>query len=301
LRARGIGPGDEVIVPAHTFVATWLAVARTGAAIVPVDVDPVALLMEPGVIAAACTSRTAAIVPVHLYGNPVDLAGLRGLANRNGLFLLEDAAQAHGAEVGGRRVGALGDAAGFSFYPGKNLGAFGDGGAITTDDEELAAQARRLRNYGERTKYDFAEAGDNSRLDPLQAAFLCTKLRVLPDWNARRAQVAERYLGELTSVPDVILPPSRSPDATPVWHIFCIRHPRRDALRTYLASRGIETLVHYPRPPHLSTAFAHLGFREGAFPVTETAAATVLSLPLGPHLDESSIAEVIEGVASFTT
>ena len=301
LRARGIGPGDEVIVPAHTFVATWLAVARSGATIVPVDVDPVSLLIDANAAAAACTNRTAVIIPVHLYGHPVDIPNLRTLAERQGLFLLEDAAQAHGAEIGNRPVGALGGAAGFSFYPAKNLGAFGDGGAITTDDEGLASDARRLRNYGARGKYEFVESGDNSRLDALQAAFLRTKLRVLSAWNARRSQVAERYLAGLAALPDVTLPPSGSSDVKPAWHIFCIRHPRRDALRTHLDARSIETLVHYPTPPHLSPAFAHLGFSKGSFPVTEAVAATVVSLPLGPHLEDSAVTKVIEGVASFVT
>jgi dTDP-3-amino-3,4,6-trideoxy-alpha-D-glucose transaminase len=301
LRAKGIGRGDEVIVPAHTFVATWLAVAHCGATIVPVDVDPVTLLIDPSAAASACTNRTAAIIPVHLYGHPVDVTGLRASVERHGLLLLEDAAQAHGATLGNRPVGGLGEAAAFSFYPAKNLGAFGDGGAITTDDEDLASQARRLRNYGARGKYDFVEKGSNSRLDPLQAAFLRTKLGVLTEWNARRTEMAERYRSELAALPGVTLPPSGSSDVAPAWHVFCIRHPQRDALRAHLTALGVETLVHYPNPPHLSPVFANLGFSKGAFPVTETAAATVLSLPLGPHLANSAVTEVIEGVASFET
>jgi dTDP-4-amino-4,6-dideoxygalactose transaminase len=299
LRARGIGPGDEVIVPAHTFIATWLAVAHSGAMLVPVDVDPETLLIESSAAAAAYTSRTAAIVPVHLYGHPVDIPSLHELADRRGLFLLEDAAQAHGAEIGSRRVGALGGAAAFSFYPTKNLGAFGDGGAITTDNEELAARARRQRNYGARTKYEFVEAGENSRLDPLQAAFLRTKLRVLAEWNERRTKIAQRYLGELAALHDVMLPPSGSSHLTPAWHIFCIRHPQRDALRAHLSARDIETLIHYPTAPHLSPAFAHLGFSAGSFPATEAAAANVLSLPIGPHLGDSAVTRVIETIGSF--
>jgi len=301
LEARGVGPGDEVIVPAHTFVATWLAVTRVGAVIVPVDVDPRSLLIEASAAVAACTSRTAAIVPVHLYGNPVDFSRLEGLADVSGLFLLEDAAQAHGAAIGDRSVGSLGDAAGFSFYPAKNLGAFGDGGAIATDDEELATSARRLRNYGAPAKYEFIEAGHNSRLDELQAAFLRTKLRVVVEWNKRRELVARRYLRELESLSDVTLPGVNSREATPAWHVFCIRHPRRDALRAHLSARGVETLVHYPQPPHLSPAFAHLGFSEGSFPVAEDAAATAVSLPLGPHLHEPLVTQVIDAIASFAS
>jgi dTDP-3-amino-3,4,6-trideoxy-alpha-D-glucose transaminase len=299
LRASDVGPGDEVIVPAYTFIATWLAVVRTGATIIPVDVDPVTSLIDLSAVTAAFTSRTAAIVPVHLYGHPVDVSSLRSAGGRNSLFVLEDAAQAHGAKLGDRMVGALGDAAGFSFYPTKNLGAFGDGGAITTGDPELATRAKQLRNYGSRTKYEFVESGENSRLDSLQAAFLRTKLRVLREWNARRARVAERYLHELEGLPDLTLPPRPTPGFSPAWHIFCIRHPRRDELRGHLAARGIETIVHYPVPPHLSPAFADLGYRRGSFPVAEAAATTGLSLPLGPHLGHDAVAEVIEAVATF--
>jgi dTDP-4-amino-4,6-dideoxygalactose transaminase len=299
LRAKGIGPGDEVIVPAFTFIATWLAVVKSGATIVPVDVDPVTLLLDPSATRAACTNRTAAIVPVHLYGHPADITSLQALADSHGLFLLEDAAQAHGAELGGKRAGALGNAAGFSFYPTKNLGAFGDGGAITTDDAELAERARRLRNYGARAKYEFVEMGENSRLDGLQAAFLRTKLRVLPEWNLRRAEVAERYLRELSTLDGVITPSGSASSLRHAWHIFCIRHERRDKLQAHLAAFDVETLVHYPEPPHLSQAFADLRLAKGSFPVAEGAAATVVSLPLGPHLDQASAGRVIAGVASF--
>ena len=243
------------------------------------------------------------IIPVHLYGHPVDIPSLRTLAERQGLFLLEDAAQAHGAEIGKRPVGALGGAAGFSFYPAKNLGAFGDGGAITTDDEMDWPRMHDVfvtTARGESTSSS-SRGGQLPSEMPLQAAFLRTKLRVLSAWNAQRSQVAERYLGGLAALPDVTLPPSGSSDVKPAWHIFCIRHPRRDALRTHLDARSIETLVHYPTPPHLSPAFAHLGFSKGSFPVTEAVAATVVSLPLGPHLKDSAVTKVIEGVASFVT
>jgi dTDP-3-amino-3,4,6-trideoxy-alpha-D-glucose transaminase len=299
LRARGIGAGDEVIVPAHTFIATWLAVASSGAHVVPVDVDPIRMVMDPDAASAACTRRTAGIVPVHLYGHPVDLTPFRELAVRNGLSLIGDAAQAHGASIGGRSVGGVGDAATFSFYPSKNLGAVGDGGAITTSDDELARRARRLRNYGSERRYEFAERGVNSRLDPLQAAFLGVKLRMLRAWNARRASIAERYLDELSGLPGIELPAPSPARAEHAWHIFCVRHARRDALCAHLADGGIETMVHYPDPPSQTPAFAYLGFTAGSFPVAEAICASALSLPLGPHLDRDSVTRVIEAVRAF--
>jgi dTDP-3-amino-3,4,6-trideoxy-alpha-D-glucose transaminase len=300
LRARGIGPGDEVLVPAHTFIATWLAVVACGAQVVPVDVDPVRMLIDPDAAAAACTGLTAAIVPVHLYGHPVDPGPLQRLARRHGLAIVGDAAQAHGASAAGRSVGASFDAATFSFYPAKNLGAVGDGGAITTGDDELARRARRLRNYGSETRYEFVEPGVNSRLDPLQAAFLAVKLRVLPAWNAHRARIAERYLEELADITDVTLPPRPPAGVEHAWHIFCLRHPQRDALRRHLSEQGIETHVHYPLPPSRSPAFASLGFKPGSFPVAEAVSATALSLPLGPHLDAASVTHVIAAMRAFS-
>jgi dTDP-3-amino-3,4,6-trideoxy-alpha-D-glucose transaminase len=299
LRANDIGPGDEVIVPAHTFIATWLAVVACGAQLVPVDVDPDLMLMDPEAAAAACTPRTAAIVPVHLYGHPVDPSPFEHLARRRGLLVIGDAAQAHGAETAGRSVGAAGDAAIFSFYPSKNLGAVGDGGAITTDDDAFATRARRLRNYGSVTKHEFAELGINSRLDPLQAAFLRVKLRVLTDWNARRARIAERYLQELAGLPDLVLPSRPASGVVHAWQTFCARHPRRDALRAHLDACGIQTQVHYAVPPHRAGAFAYLGFEAGRFPVAEATARTVLSLPIGPQLDDDSATFVIEAVRAF--
>jgi dTDP-3-amino-3,4,6-trideoxy-alpha-D-glucose transaminase len=299
LRARGIGRGDEVIVPAHTFIATWLAVVECGARVVPVDVDPVTMLIDPDAAAAACTTRTTAVVPVHLYGHPVDPALLEPLVRRHGLALIGDAAQAHGAMVGGLPVGGLGDAAAFSFYPAKNLGALGDAGAITTNDDELASRARRLRNYGSRSKYEFEELGLNSRLDPLQAAFLGVKLAVLAEWNARRARIAERYLDGLGGLPNLALPAPAPAGSVHAWHLFCVRHPRRDQLRAYLAERGIQTQMHYATPPHRAGAFASLGFERGSFPVTESIAEKVVSLPIGPHLDGDSVAHVIEVVHEF--
>jgi dTDP-4-amino-4,6-dideoxygalactose transaminase len=301
LTAQGIGPGDEVIVPAHTFIATWLAVTRTGATVVPVDVEPEHLLIDPGAVADAITSRTAAIVPVHLSGDPVDPAPLDALSRRHGLFVLGDAAQAHGARFDGRDVGSLGDAAAFSFYPAKNLGAFGDGGAITTDDAALAERARRLRSYGARRddRYRFDEPGVNSRLDPLQAAALRVKLSALGDWNGRRRRHADAYLKELEGTPDVTLPARASTGACHVYHLFCVRHPDRDRLAAHLAARAIATQIHYPEPPHLSGAFADLGFARGSFPVTEAACATLLSLPIGPHLSDAARELVVAGVRSW--
>lgn len=298
LQAAGIGPGDEVIVPAHTFVATWLAVSRTGATLVPVDVEPDTLNVDPLAVAAAITGRTAAIVPVHLYGHPADMDAIGVLAARRGLFVLEDAAQAHGARHGERSAGSLGDAAAFSFYPGKNLGAFGDGGAVTCADPSLADAVRRLRNYGSTVKYEHEELGGNSRLDPLQAAFLRAKLPVLERWNQRRTEIAAAYIEGLGGVPGLTLPVVRD-GVAPAWHLFCVRHPHRDALRADLERAGVATLVHYPVPPHRCGAYASLGLGDGAFPVTESAARTLLSLPIGPHLDDDAVAHVIEAVRSF--
>lgn len=298
LRAAGVGPGDEVIVPAHTFVATWLAVDQVGARVVPVEVEPDTLLIDVDAVRAAIGPRTAAVVPVHLYGQPVDMDRLAAVAEPAGLLVLEDAAQAHGARYRGRAAGSLGDAAGFSFYPGKNLGAFGDGGAATCRDETFAARLRRLRNYGSSRKYVHEEASGNSRLDPLQAAFLRVKLTALPAWNRRRREVAERYLAELAGI-DGLVPPVVRPWAEPVWHLFAVRHPQRDALARHLRSRGVETLIHYPTPPHLSGAYRRLGLRPGAFPATEAACGTLLSLPIGPHLDDGQVDRVVDAVRSF--
>ncbi|MFC7704768.1 DegT/DnrJ/EryC1/StrS family aminotransferase [Plastorhodobacter daqingensis] len=296
LRARGIGPGDEVIVPAHTFIATWLAVAQTGAVPVPVDADPATMNLDPALVEAAITERTRAILPVHLYGAPVSMAPLRRLATAHGLFLLEDAAQAHGGQEDGRTVGNLGDAAGFSFYPGKNLGAFGDGGALVTNDGDLAERVRMLANYGARQKYHHDLAGGNSRLDPLQAAFLNVKLRALPGWTQRRQDIAARYLDRLADVPGLRLP-AVAEGTTPVWHLFVIRHPQRDALMKALEASGVPAALHYPVPNHHSGAFrdshGHL-----SFPVTEAICATCLSLPIGPHLsleDAEDIAARVTG------
>jgi dTDP-4-amino-4,6-dideoxygalactose transaminase len=298
LQALGIGPGDEVIVPANTYIATWLAVARIGAQ--PVGVEPVdgQWNLDPALVEAAITPRTRALLPVHLFGQPADLAELLALANTHGLAVVEDAAQAHGARYDGRRIGAHGHAVAWSFYPGKNLGAFGDGGAVTTDDPDIAARVRSLGNYGSRQKYVHDILGANSRLDEIQSAVLRIKLEHLDSWNARRQTIAERYTQELSDVPGLRLP-DVAPDREHVWHLYVVDHASRDELQQHLAGLGIQTLVHYPIPPHLSGAFAPLGLSEGTFPLTERAARTHLSLPMGPHLSEGSATRVIAACRSF--
>lgn len=294
LRARGIGSGDEVIVPAYTFIATWLAVSRVGGKPVPVDVKESTYNIDAEQVAAAITPRTAAIVPVHLRGEPADMDAIGELADAHGLAVIEDAAQAHGARHRGRRVGGLGDAGAFSFYPSKNLGALGDGGAIVTDDSELAAQARLLRNYGMKTKYEIEMAGVNSRLAEIQAAALRVKLSRLDRWNALRVELAEAYRDRLGGVGSIALPePAESTE--PVWHLFVIGCPDRDACARALAERGVETLVHYPVLPHMSPPYAEHGW-VGRLPVAERLAATTLSLPMYPHMSAEQVDTVSAAV-----
>ena len=291
LRAYGIGPGDEVIVPANTYIATWLAVSYAGARPVPVEPDARTYNLDPALIEAAITPATKAILPVHLYGQPADMDPINTIAARHGLKVVEDAAQAHGARYKGRRVGGLGDAAGFSFYPGKNLGALGDGGAVVTNDSELAERVRVLRNYGSRVKYHNEIKGFNSRLDELQAALLRVKLPVLDEWNQRRRDAAARYLDGLAGS-ELGLP--SIPDwAEPVWHLFVVRHPQRDALQQRLQQAGIGTMIHYPVPPHLQPAYAELGYSAGAFPISEAMHREVLSLPMGPQLTAAQLEAVM--------
>jgi dTDP-4-amino-4,6-dideoxygalactose transaminase len=295
LRAWNVGPGDEVIVPANTYIATWLAVSRTGARPVPVEPDPRTFNLDPRRVEAALSARTKAILPVHLYGLPADMDPIRALARAHRLKVLEDAAQAHGARYRGRRAGALGDAAAFSFYPTKNLGALGDGGAVVTDDAELARQVAALRNYGSRRKYENEIQGHNSRLDELQAAVLRVRLRCLDAWNGRRRARARLYLSRLAGLP-LALP--REPDGLEhAWHLFVIRSPQRDELQRRLGARGVETLIHYPVPPHLQPAYGELGLRAGALPLTEAIHREALSLPIGPHLSEEQARRVADAVA----
>ncbi len=298
LRAYDIGPGDEVIVPANTYIATWLAISYTGATPVPVEPDARTYNLDPRLVERAITVKTRAIMPVHLYGQPAEMDPIVAIGRRHGLKVIEDAAQAHAATYRGRSAGALADAAGWSFYPGKNLGALGDAGAVTTDDAALADRIWVLRNYGSRTKYFNEVKGFNSRLDPLQAAFLRAKLPHLAEWNARRQRIVAEYLENLEGVKDLTLP--FVPDGMdPSWHLFVITHPRRDQLQQHLTRAGVGTLIHYPVPPHLSEAYAEAGFRAGAFPITERLAQTVLSLPLGPHLRPEQLQEVIAAIKSF--
>lgn len=287
LRALGIGPGDEVIVPSNTYIATWLAVSGVGARPVPVEPDPLTHNIDPNLIEAAITPRTRAVMPVHLYGQPADLQPILEIAKRHGLRVIEDAAQAHGAAYRGRRLGGHGDIICWSFYPGKNLGAFGDAGAITTNDADLAARVAMLRNYGSREKYVNELPGVNSRLDPLQAAVLRVKLKVLDDWTERRRAIASAYLEGLKDS-GLILP--HVPEwAAPVWHLFVVRTDAREQLQAQLAKAGIGTLIHYPIPPHMQSAYADLGFEAKAFPIARRLAQEVLSLPMGPHLDASLV------------
>ncbi len=255
--------------------------------------------MDPAAIEAAITPRTRAIMPVHLYGQTARMAPIMALAERHGLKVIEDAAQSHGASQHGRRAGSLGHAAGFSFYPGKNLGALGDGGAITTSDPVLAHRLRRLRNYGSRTKYQNDEKGFNSRLDELQAAFLRVKLRRLDDWNQRRRQIAERYLATLDGLGLIL--PHVEPGNVTCWHLFVVRCVRRDELHTALLEAGVQTAIHYPIPPHLQPAYADLGHPEGSFPLSECLHREVLSLPMGPTLSDDEVAEVIAAITRVAT
>lgn len=298
VRAYGIGVGDEVIVPANTYIATWLAVTHAGATLVAVEPDERTCNIDPQRIEAAITARTKAILVVHLYGQPADMDPVNALAKKHGLKVIEDCAQAHGARYKGRRVGGLGDAAGFSFYPGKNLGAIGDGGAVTTNDPELAERIRVLRNYGSRIKYHNEVVGFNSRLDELQAALLRVKLTRLDEWNERRRQVAAQYMQGLSGQRELVLP--YVPQwAKPVWHLFVVRHARRDTLQKDLNEAGVGTMIHYPIPPHLQTAYAGMDWTEGDFPISERMAKEVLSLPIGPHLRKDEQKIVVDFVSTW--
>ena len=296
LRACGVGEGDEVVVPAHTFIATWLAVAQVGARPVPVDADLATMNMDLGLVEEAIGPRTRAIMPVHLYGQPTRCVELRELARRHGLALLEDAAQAHGAKDGSITVGTLGDAAAFSFYPGKNLGAFGDAGAIVTASEELALSVRQFANYGASEKYIHNVKGVNSRLDTLQAAFLSAKLKRIGEWNKQRSAIAAVYTAELATCEELILPVVAE-GVEPVWHLYVVRHQARDALQKDLHSRGVSAAMHYPVPNHWSKAFAD-DFREARFPVAEEICRTCLSLPIGPHVSVDQAQAIAKTVRS---
>ncbi len=298
LRAMDVGAGHEVIVPSNTFIATWLAVSWVGAVPVPVEPDQHTYNIDPRLIEEAVTERTAAIVAVDLYGQLADFDALRDIARRRRLRIIEDAAQAHGACAGCVRAGSWADAAAFSFVPATNLGCLGDGGAVVTNDVELARRVRLLRNYGSQRKYQHEVAGLNSRLDEIQAAVLRAKLPHLEHWNDRRRAAASAYDAGLCGLPDLILPRHPGADQSHVWHLYVVHHSRRDELRRALHDRGIETGIHYPVPPHLSQAYAALQLA-GRLPVAERMSQEALSLPIGPHTGPGAIAEVVGAVREF--
>jgi dTDP-4-amino-4,6-dideoxygalactose transaminase len=297
LRAMDVAPGDEVIVPSNTYIATWLAVSQCGATPVPVEPDLDTYNIDPSRIEAAITPRTKVILPVHLYGQPADMTAIVEIARKYGVRVLEDGAQCHGARHKGQRIGAHGDAVAWSFYPGKNLGAMGDGGAVTTNDSILADRLQVLRNYGSRVKYVNEVQGYNSRLDPLQAAVLTVKLRYLDKWNARRAMIENRYRQGLANTG--LRLPKVAEGADHVWHLYVVRHSRRDRIQKLLADAGVGTLIHYPIPPHLQSAYAGLGIKKGSLPKSEAIHEQVLSLPMSPSMTTDQADVVIAACADI--
>ncbi len=295
LRALDIGPGDEVIVPSNTYIATWLAVSQCGATPVPVEPLITTHNMDPEYLSACVTPRTRAIIPVHLYGQPVDLDAVLAFAARHNLFVLEDAAQAHGAVYKGKRIGAHGHIVAWSFYPGKNLGAMGDAGAITTNDARLAERIRVLRNYGSARKYVNLVKGYNSRLDPLQAAILEAKLHYLDEWTERRIRLAALYASGISN--HLIELPKVSNEVVSAWHLYVVRTDVRDTFQSYLSSKGIGSLIHYPIPPHKQDAYAELSALE--LPIAEQLADTVVSLPMGPHVSQQQAEYIVEAINNF--
>lgn len=297
LRAYEIGPGDEVITAANTFVATALTISNTGARPVLVDMDPYSYNLDPDKLEAAITPATRAIMPVHLYGQPADMDAITQIARRHGLLVFEDSAQGHGAFYKGRRTGSLGDAAGFSFYPGKNLGAYGDGGAVVTNDPVIADRVRMLRNLGQRAKYDHQVKGYNHRLDTVQAAVLRVKLPHLDHWNAGRRRAAAEYDRLLADLP--VISPRVAAGAGHIYHLYVIRVRDRDGLMQHLKQAGIATGIHYPVPIHLQAAYRDLGYKRGDFPITETLADEILSLPMYAELSNDAIAYVVDAIAAY--
>lgn len=292
LRAMSIGAGDEVIVPSNTFIATWLAVSYAGATPVPVEPDEATFNIDPSRIEAAITEKTKAIMPVHLYGHPADMDPILKMAKRYHLRVIEDAAQSHGARYKGKRIGGLSDAAGFSFYPGKNLGAFGDGGAVTTNDPKIAENVRRLSNYGVQVKNAHEIKGLNSRLDELQAAILRVKLQHLDEWNGRRLKLVNCYERSLAGL-NVFLP-EVPVGLESVFHLFVIRTMHRDALQIALKQAGIETMIHYPIPPHKQGAYSSM--QNINLPIAERLSHEILSLPMGPHLSCETVVEISQHI-----
>lgn len=292
LRAMEIGVGDEVIVPANTYIATWLAVSYAGAKPVPVEPDKKTFNIDPDKIEAAITDLTRAIIAVHLYGQPADMDRINRIAGQHGLMVIEDAAQAHGALYKGSKVGSLANAAGFSFYPTKNLGAFGDGGAVTTNDSSLAEKVRMLRNYGSKQKNSHETKGFNSRLDELQAAFLRVKLGHLDEWNARRQQVAAYYSDKLANVIGLVAP-FVPPWANPVWHLYVLRLSNRPKFQRLLDASGVQSMIHYPIPPHLQEAYKKSYSGKFNLKLTDKLSNEVLSIPMGPHMGAEQLQLVL--------
>jgi dTDP-4-amino-4,6-dideoxygalactose transaminase len=298
LRAWGIGGGDEVIVPSNTYIATWLAVSHSGATPVPVEPDWNTCCIDPDLIESAITSQTKAILAVHLYGHPCDMGRIMAIAKKHGLLVLEDAAQAHGAEWDSKKIGVHGDAVAWSFYPSKNLGALGDAGAVTTNCTELAQKIKMLRNYGSPVRYVNEEVGFNNRLEEIHAAVLRLKIRYLKEWNDRRHKLAMRYNSAFTKLSNITLPVEQ-PYAKHAWHLYTLRTGNRDALRIHLEKNGIGTLIHYPIPPHKQKAYENHDFHNMSFPIAEKIHRETLSLPLGPHLTEENQDLVILSTLEF--
>ena len=297
LEAYNVGANDEVIVPSNTFIATWLAVSQVGAIPVPVEPDKQTYNIDSALIEQAITPRTKAIIVVHLYGQPADMDPINLLAKKHDLIVIEDAAQAHGALYKGKKVGSLGHAAGFSFYPGKNLGAIGDGGAVTTNDNSIAEKIRMLSNYGSRVKYINEVKGTNSRLDELQAAFLRVKLRSLDAWNQQRRVVADFYLTSISN--EKIILPRILANTCSVWHLFVLQNESRDLLREKLKASGIDTLIHYPIPPHRQQAYSELRFKDASFPISEKIHSNILSIPMDPTMSTESVLYVAKVINEF--
>ena len=294
LKAWGIGEGDEVIVPSNTYIATWLAVSYTGAVPLPVEPDIETFNINPELIERAITGKTKAIMPVHLYGLTADMKPIMKIAAQHNLMVLEDCAQAHGSTYFGEKAGNLGHAGGFSFFPSKNLGCYGDGGAVTTNDDDLADRIRLLRNYGSRKKYHNEVKGNNCRLDELQAAFLREKLPILDEWNERRCEVVNKYTVKIDG--SKVITPTVPNDYCHAWHQYVLRSENRDELQLKLRAGGVDTIIHYPIPPHLSEAYSELGYKAGDFPIAELLAKSVLSLPMGPHMSIQEIEYVIGAI-----
>ncbi len=298
LRALGVGPGDEVITQPNSFIATAEAISATGATPVFADVDARTSTLDPAQLEERITERTRAIIPVHLYGRPADMDGIMSIARRHGVAVIEDACQAHGARLGDRRVGSLGDLACFSFYFSKNLGAYGEGGAVTTSRPDLADRVRLYRDHGSRVRYEHDVVGRNARMDEIQAAILNVKLPHLAEWNERRRANAARLSAALAGT-SVVLPEPGGPDVYEVFHLYVVTHPRRDDLKQFLFDRGINTGIHYPKPIHLQPAYASLGYTGGDFPVSERLAHEVLSLPMYAELTQEQIERIAEAVREF--